>query len=103
MSEPFNYSSVFAPYFRGFIKMKQDLGYQALRTKWILLEFDRFFAGIGAEDLYITRESIERWRSTRINDGQRTIYTKYCVWSQFSKYMLSLIHISEPTRRTPIS
>ena len=90
MSEPFNYCSIFAPYFQGFIKMKQDLGHQALRIKWILLEFDKFFTGIGAEDLYITRELIAQWRSTRINDGQRTLYTKYTVWSQFSKYMCNI-------------
>lgn len=90
MSERFNYGSIFAPYFQGFVKMKQDLGHQALRTKWILLEFDRFFIGTGAEDLYITGELIEQWRGTRINDGQRTIYTKYSVWSQFSKYMCNL-------------
>src|SRR5680860_1145024 len=90
MSEAFNYGSIFAPYFRDFVKMKQDLGHQALRTKWILLEFDRFFTDIGAEDLYITGELIEQWRGTRINDGQRTIYTKYSVWSQFSKYMCNL-------------
>lgn len=90
MSETFDYRSIFAPYFRGFVKMKQDLGHQALRTKWILLEFDKFFVATGPEDLYITRESIEQWRSTRINDGQRTLYTKYCVWSQFTKYMCNL-------------
>src|SRR5680860_89107 len=90
MSEPFNYGSIFAPYFQGFIGMKQDLGHQALRTKWILLEFDKFFAGIGAKDLYITRELIDQWRGTRINDGERTLYTKYTVWSQFSRYMCNL-------------
>lgn len=92
MSEPFIYVSVYAPYFRGFIEMKQDLGYNMLRTKWILLEFDKFFVGIKAEDLYITGKLIDQWRKTRINDGQRTIYTKYSVWSQFCKYMCNLGH-----------
>jgi integrase len=90
MSEPFNYHSIFAPYFEGFIKMKQDLGYQALRTKWIFLEFDKFFTVIEAKDLYITRELIEQWRSTRLNDAPRTLYTKYTVWSQFSRYMCNI-------------
>lgn len=90
MSEPFNYHSIFAPYFESFIKMKQDLGYQALRTKWIFLEFDKFFTVIEAKDLYITRELIEQWRSTRLNDAPRTLYTKYTVWSQFSRYMCNI-------------
>jgi len=67
--------------------MKQDLGYNMLRTKWILLEFDKFFISVGARNLYITSKLINQWRKTRINDGQRTIYTKYSVWSQFCRYM----------------
>ena len=90
MSEPFNYHSIFAPYSHGFIKMKQDLGYQALRTKWIFLEFDKFLSVVGAKELYITRELIEQWRSTRANDAQPTLYTKYSVWSQFSRYMCNI-------------
>lgn len=50
-----------------------------LRTKWILLEFDKFFVGIGAKILYIKGELIDQWRKTRINDGQLTIYSKYSV------------------------
>lgn len=92
MGELFNYNSIYAPFFKGFIKMKQDKGYNALRTKWIFLEFDKFFTSIGVEDLYITRSLIEQWRHTRINDGQRTIYAKYSAWSQFCKYMCHLGH-----------
>lgn len=39
----FNYCSVYAPYFKRFIAMKQALGYVSLRTEWIFLELDRFF------------------------------------------------------------
>lgn len=92
MSEQFNYTSIFTPYFNSFIKMKQDKGYNVLRTKWIFLEFDKFFASIGIEDPFITSNLIDQWRKTRINDGQRTIYTKYSVWSQFCKYMCHLGH-----------
>lgn len=92
MSEPFNYSSIYAPYFQGFIKMKQDIGYDVLRTKWIFLEFDRFFAGMGATEICITKSLIGQWRNTRVNDGQRTLYAKYSAWSQFCKYLCSLGH-----------
>jgi integrase len=92
MSEPFNYNSIYAPYFKSFIKMKQDLGVNILRTKWILLEFDKFFVSMGVRDLYITANLIDQWRKTRVNDVQRTIYTKYSVWSQFCKYMCNLGH-----------
>lgn len=92
MSEPFNYSSIYAPYFQDFIKMKQDIGYDVLRTKWIFLEFDRFFVDMGTTEIYITRNLIELWRNTRVNDGQRTLYAKYSIWSQFCKYMCHLGH-----------
>ena len=92
MSEPFNYRSIYAPYFKDFIKMKQDIGYDALRTKWILLEFDRFFVSIGTTEPYITRDLIELWRNTRLNDGQGTLYAKYSIWLQFCKYMCSVGH-----------
>jgi len=92
MSEPFNYKSIYAPYFVSFIKMKQDLGVNVLRTKWILLELDKFFISVGARDLYITANLIDQWRKTRINDSQRTIYAKYSIWSQFCKYMCHIGH-----------
>jgi len=92
MSKPFNYNSIYAPYFKSFIKMKQDLGVNVLRTKWILLEFDKFFISMGVRDLYITANLIDQWRKTRVNDGQRTIYAKYSVWSQLCKYMCRLGH-----------
>ena len=87
MSEQFNYRSIFAPHFDNFLKLKHDRGYTSLRAKWILLEFDNFFKSMDIKELYITKELIEQWRNTRINDGPTTIYSKYCVWSQFCKYM----------------
>ncbi len=72
--------------------MKQDLGVNVLRTKWILLEFDKFFISMGARNLYITATLIDQWRKTRVNDGPRTIYAKYSVWSQLCKYMCRLGH-----------
>jgi integrase len=47
---------------------------------------------MGARNLYITANLIGQWRKTRVNDGQRTIYMKYSVWSQFCKYMCHLGH-----------
>jgi integrase len=85
--EMFDYKSIFAHSFHDFIKMKQAVGFDVLRTKWVLLEFDRFFISIQAENLCITRNMIEQWRKTRINDEERTLYTKYSVWSQLCKYL----------------
>jgi integrase len=83
----FNYASIFAPYMHNFIAMKNACGYDALRTKWILFEFDNFFVLKGAKELHIKKVQIEKWRDTRINDSDRTLYSKYSVWSQFCRYM----------------
>ena len=83
----FNYSSIFAPCLNSFISMKNTCGYSALRTKWILLEFDKFFVTERVDELHIKKIHIEKWRATRINDSVRTIYSKYSAWSQFCRYM----------------
>ena len=87
MAEQFNYRSVLAPYMNGLLKLKQAASIGSLRLKWIFLEFDRFMTENCIEDTYITREIISRWRETRKNDCERTIYAKYSAWSQLTKYM----------------
>ena len=87
MSEQFNYRSVLAPYMNGLLELKQAASIGSLRLKWMFLEFDRFMTDNHIEDTYITREIISRWRETRENDCERTIYAKYSAWSQLTKYM----------------
>jgi integrase len=83
----FNYQSIFAPCMKRFIQMKNACGIDSLRTKWILLEFDNYFIAEGVTDLHIKKSHIEKWRTTRINDSESTLYTKYSHWSQFCRYM----------------
>jgi len=67
--------------------MKNACGFDALRVKWILLEFDNFFVCEAVTELHIRKVHIEKWRTTRINDSEHTLYSKYSVWSQFCRYM----------------
>lgn len=83
----FNYQSIYAPYFKRFIAMKKDLGYVSLRTEWVILELDNFFLAKKITVVGITKQQIEDWRATRINDAPGTLYTKYSVLSQFCKFM----------------
>ena len=87
MSKMFTYRSIYAPYFKQFIATKQSLGYVTLRTEWIFLEFDKFFLDRNVTVLGITKEQVDQWRAIRINDAARTIYTKYSVLSQFSRFL----------------
>jgi len=83
----FNYGSIYAPHFKQFIVMKKGLGYVSLRTEWVFLEFDKFFITNNITTIGITRQQVEQWRATRINDALSTICTKYIILSQFCKYM----------------
>lgn len=83
----FNYQSIYAPFFKQFIAIKKGLGFVSLRTEWIFLELDSFFLCNEVKAIGITKQQIEEWRASRINDAPVTIYTKYSILSQFCKYM----------------
>jgi len=87
MNKQFEYKSVLAPYINGFIRMKEASGCNFLRGKWILFEIDRFFQENNVLESIITRELVQKWRRTRINDSPSTLYSKYSIISQLSRYM----------------
>lgn len=55
MSEQFIYQSVFAPYFKDFLAMKENQVSDIGRIKWMLLEFDKFFVNSNIRDVFITK------------------------------------------------
>ena len=83
----FNYGSIYAPYFKQFIVMKKGLGFVSLRIEWVFLEFDNFFLANNITTFGITKQQVEQWRATRINDALSTICIKYSILSQFCRYM----------------
>ena len=83
----FVYKSVLAPFMNDFIRVKEACGCNCLRTKWILLEIDNFFCHKNVRDAVITRELINQWQQTRVNDHPRTMYGKFSVISQLARYM----------------
>lgn len=90
MSEKFNYKSPLAPYMKEFVGLKTSSGVSALRTKWILLEIDKFYMDNGITVPTVTGEIVSKWRKTRVNDASNTIYTKYSVWNQLARFMCRL-------------
>ena len=87
MKDKLNYNSVYAPYFKKFIAMKQSFGYVSLQTEWFFLELDKFFLVRKVAILGMTRNQVDQWRATRINDAPATIYAKYSILAQFCKFM----------------
>jgi site-specific recombinase XerD len=70
-----------------FIHLKEESGCNFLRGKWILYEIDRFFQENNVSDPVITREMVNQWRKTRINDSSSTIYSKYSIIAQLARFM----------------
>lgn len=87
MRKKFVYKSVLATFINDFIAMKEALGFNNLRTKWILLEIDKFYVLKDVKEPVISRKSVTEWQQTRINDHPKTLYAKLSVMSQLARYM----------------
>jgi len=83
----FVYQSVLAPFINDFIAMKEALGIHTLRTKWILLEIDRFFCHKKVGEPVFTKELVSEWQLTKVNDQPDTLYKKFSVISQLARYL----------------
>jgi Site-specific recombinase XerD len=88
MSRNNEYKSVLAPFIKAFIELKEAAGIDTRTNKSNLLEIDRFcFANNMAEPV-ITREIIEQWRKSRMNDGEGSLHNKYSLWAQLARFMI---------------
>lgn len=87
MSERFIYKSPLARFMKEFVDLKEAAGIVALRTKWVLLEIDKFYVSEGITEPAVTSRIVEGWRKTRTNDSDRTLYAKYSVWNQLTRFM----------------
>ncbi len=87
MSNQFNYSSVLAPYIKHLLDIKASAGISAHRMKWILKEFDDFANAENLTDPHIKDIFIQKWRTTRATDCDKTLYAKYSVWHQLTTLM----------------
>ena len=87
MSEKFNYKSPLASCIREFVGLKTASGVSVLRTKWILLEIDKFYIDNGIRVATVTGEIVDKWRKTRVNDKANTLYDKYPVWNRLARFM----------------
>jgi site-specific recombinase XerD len=83
----YEFSSVFAPYIHKFINAKEAMGFSRKTFEMTLKEFDLFFIKEQIETLFITQSLIAKWRATQVNCSEKTIYGKYSIIAQFSRYM----------------
>ena len=90
MNKQFNYTSVFAPFFDGFIHEKELRGYKVTQLKWMLLEFDKFFTQTSKKEPFISSSDVKEWSAARTWDKPNTLYQKYCAMADFCRYMCLL-------------
>lgn len=81
------YRSIFSSHFSAFISMKRAQGINTSRTAYVLKELDDIIANDGIDEPILTKAMVIKWRTSRVNDSVNTLYDKYSVIRQFSKYM----------------
>lgn len=81
------FGSIFAPYFESFVGMKAAMGFTTEKIEYIFKELDEFFKDTGLHEPVLTRQMVKMWRDSRLNDSERTLYDKWSIISQFSRYM----------------
>lgn len=83
----YKYRSAFAPFFNDFVKAKEVMNLGTIQFTKLFDEFDRFVVSQGYTRCSLTEELVSKWRSSRVNDSNRTIYGKMLVLSAFGKYL----------------
>lgn len=83
----YTYKSVFGRFFLDFIHMKEAMGYTTPKIEYILKELDIFFTKESVNEPVITKDLIVKWRKGKANETERTLYDKWSIISQFSRYM----------------
>lgn len=86
MSE-FKFTSVFAPYFYSYLRMKSSLGVSTVKVELFFKELDDLYSVMNLEEPIITRPMVDTWRDSRVNDSERTLYNKWSMFGQFARYM----------------
>ena len=81
------YKSVFTPYFKSFVQMKAAMGFQIVKIEYIFKELDEIYCKLSLQEPILTKDLVKIWRDSRLNDSERTLYDKWSIINQFSRYM----------------
>jgi len=82
------YRSVLAPYIDGLLKMKEAAGYNMRAARHVFKELDSYVLSIGIKSPDLTEDIITGWASSRINDRDNTLYAKFALINQLSRYII---------------
>ena len=60
---------------------------QLYGIEYIFKELDEIYRIMPLHEPVLTKELVKAWRESRLNDSERTLYDKWSIISQFSRYM----------------
>lgn len=86
------FSSALSPYINDFLNMKRTCGQYVHQIQYTLKEIDNFYVENNVSQAIITKDIIQQWKETRINDKTATLNRKLSIWTQLARYM-SLIGV----------
>lgn len=87
------YKSKLSAQITSFIKLKAVMGYKRRSFEPTLYQFDSYLCKFYPDCDFITREIIDGWKVTMVNNSRNTIYIKYSILNTFCRY---LNHIGHP-------
>lgn len=82
------YRSVLAPFIEGLLRMKVAAGYNMKAARHVFKELDNYVLAIGTKTPELTEEIITGWASSRLNDRDNTLYAKFALINQLSRYII---------------
>lgn len=82
------YQSILAPHMQTFIDRRKAFGMDTDRFECFFSELDKFAKSQGIKEPYdLNREFYAKWRKSRVNDHEKTIYAKLIMLRHFAKYL----------------
>ncbi|MFI3263050.1 MAG: tyrosine-type recombinase/integrase [Rikenellaceae bacterium] len=67
--------------------MKAVMGFKTSKIEYILKELDEIYYKLHLKEPILTKDLLKVWRESRLNDSERTLYDKWSIVNQFSRYM----------------
>lgn len=87
MSKEVEFKSALKPFIEDFLNVKKSMGEYVYKIQYILKDIDNFYISKNVTQPIITKELIEDWEKTRINDKAVTLNGKLSIWTQLARYM----------------
>lgn len=87
MSKEIEFKSALKPFIEDFLNVKKSMGQYVYKIQYTLKDIDNFYISRNVTLPVITKEIVENWKKTRINDKIRTLNDKLSIWIQLARYM----------------